>query len=318
MATRYDHGLMRRPPSESFTLPRLAPGDRVRVIAPSSPIRSEMLDAGLAELRRLGLQPSVRDDVASRHLFFAGTDERRRAELSDALGPSAPTGIFLARGGYGLTPLLRLLPEAPTPERLILGESDATALGCWALARGLGWLHGPMVAGALRLGAAGYDEPSLRAALFDESHEMSPPGVRALREGEAEGVLWGGCLTLLASLCGTPWLPRMPRSLLVIEDVGVKPYQVHRMLVQLRDAGALDSVAGVILGDFSDCVQHAEQGYDVADVMADLLVSTLGNVPIGIGWPIGHAPAPHVTIPMGARARLVVSAGAPSRLSWRR
>lgn len=308
---------MRRAATEPFLLPKLAPGDRVSVVAPSSPIRPEMLEAGLHELRRLGLEPSVRSDVASRHLFFAGTDERRLAELSDALGDGAPPGVFLARGGYGLTPLLGSLPVRP-PSRLILGESDATALGCWALGRGLGWLHGPMVAGTLRLGAAGYDEASLRAALFDEAHEIVPSGTKAMRAGQAEGVLWGGCLTLLSALCGTPWLPRIGRSLLAIEDVGVKPYQVHRMLVQLRDAGALDGVAGVILGDFSDCVQHAEQGYDVADVMSDLLASVLGDVPISIGWPIGHAPAPHVTLPMGARARLTVSAGEPPRLSWRR
>jgi muramoyltetrapeptide carboxypeptidase len=309
---------MASPSGDSFLLPRLQRGDRVAVIAPSSPIRREMLDAGLEQVRRLGLQPVVGEGIDARHLFFAGTDERRLGELLACLSADAPPGIFVARGGYGLTPLLPRLPAGAPPPRLLLGESDATALGCWALTRGLGWLHGPMVAGAMRLGSAGHDEASLRSALFEEGGEISPAGTRALRAGEAEGVTWGGCLTLLASLCGTPWLPRMPRSLLVIEDVGVKPYQVHRMLVQLRDAGALEGVAGVILGDFSDCVQHADQGYDVADVLAELLASALGPVPVSIGWPIGHAAAPHVTIPMGARARLVVPEAAPPRLAWRR
>lgn len=277
-----------------------------------------MLEAGIAELRRLGLQPTLRDDVSARWRFLAGPDERRDQELRDALGDPSVAGVFVARGGHGLTPLLRGLDDLPRRPCTMLGESDATALGCWMLSRGMGWLHGPMVAGTLRLGPSGYDEKSLRAALFAGEGEMSPLATTALRDGEAEGVLWGGCLTLLAALCGTPWMPSLGNSILALEDVGVKPYQVHRMLVQLRDAGALRGVRGVILGDFSACVQHPDQGYDVADVLAEFLHSALGPVPVSLGWPIGHAPAPHLTLPMGARAHLSVSAPAGARLSWRR
>jgi muramoyltetrapeptide carboxypeptidase len=276
-----------------------------------------MLEAGLAEVRRLGLEPSTGDGVQARHLFFAGEDGLRLRDLQEALDSPECEAVFLARGGYGLTPLLRSL-RAPRAPRLLLGESDATALGCWLLAQGVGWLHGPMVAGNLRLGAEGYDEESLRRALFETEGGLAPGGTRALAPGEAEGALWGGCLTLLAALCGTPWMPRLGPSILALEDTGVKPYQVHRMIVQLRDAGALDDVRGVVLGDFSDCVQHAEQGYDVADVLRDLFASTLGPIPVSLGWPIGHAAAPHVTLPMGARATLrVPGSGAPSLL-WRR
>lgn len=312
-----------RPESSStsaLALPLLRVGDKVAVVAPSSPIRAEMLDAGLQQVRALGLTPLVRDDVGARHRFTAGDDARRVAELNDALADDSIRGVFFARGGYGVTPLLPLLspPGAASP-RVILGESDATALGCWAMTHGLGWLHGPMVAGTMRQGSAGFSEDSLRRALFEPAGEEAPQGTRALAAGEAEGVLWGGCLTLLAALCGTPWMPRLAGSLLVIEDTGVKPYQVHRMLVQLRDAGALQGVRGVVLGDFSDCIQHPEQGYDVADVIAELLAGCLGPVPVTIGWPIGHAAAPHLTLPMGARARLVVPpAGEPARLAWRR
>ena len=277
-----------------------------------------MLEAGIDELRRLGLEPLVRDDVAARWRFVAGSDDRRGEELRNALGDASVAGVFVARGGYGLTPLLSGLDALPRRPCTILGESDATALGCWLLTRGVGWLHGPMVAGTLRLGPSGYDEPSLRAALFDGGGEMTPAGTTALHEGTAEGVLWGGCLTLLAALCGTPWMPELGDTILAVEDVGVKPYQVHRMLVQLRDAGALRGVRGVILGDFSACVQHPDQGYDIADVIAEFLRSALGPVPVSLGWPIGHAPAPHLTLPMGARAHLSVTAPAGARLSWRR
>lgn len=295
-------------------LPALTQGDRVAVVAPSSPIRQEMLEAGLAKVRALGLEPVVRDDVAARFRFTAGTDDRRFSELSEALRDPDVRAVFVARGGHGATPLLSRLDAHRVEPKPILGESDATALGCWAMTRGHGWLHGPMVAGAMREGC---DEASLRAALFASSGDASVEAA-ALCEGEAEGVLWGGCLSLLAALCGTPWMPRPERSLLVVEDVGVKPYQVARMLVQLRDSGALVGVAGVVLGDFSDCVQHESQGYDIADVLREMLRDALGPVPVTLGWPVGHAKAPHLTLPMGVTARLHVRGGAPARLHWER
>jgi muramoyltetrapeptide carboxypeptidase len=176
-----------------------------------------------------------------------------------------------------------------------------------------------MVAGNMRLGADGYDATSLCAALFgDMAYTISPAAARTLRPGEAAGELWGGCLTLLAALAGTRWLQPPARGLLVLEDVGVKPYQVHRMLVQLRDSGALAGTAGVVLGDFSACIQHEDQGYDVADVMAELIDDALGAVPISIGWPIGHASAPHVTLPMGLAATLAAPVAGASQLTWQR
>ncbi len=301
-------------------LPCLRPGDRVAVVAPSSPVRAEMLDEGLAQVRSLGLDPLVREDILARHRFTAGDEDRRLRELCDAMVEPSVRAVFVARGGSGATALLPALQRtlSPVSPRPILGESDATALGCWALCQGIGWLHGPMVAGSLRLGAEGADEASLRAALFDASGELAPAGTRAIAGGEAEGVVWGGCLSLLASLCGTPFMPRFKSSLLLVEDTGVKPYQVHRMLVQLRDAGALEGVRGVMLGDFSDCVQHAEQDYDVVDVMAELFVSAIGRVPISAGWPVGHAKAPHLTVPMGVEARLRVAADDRPVLQWHR
>ena len=289
----------------------LRPGDAVAVVAPSSPIRQEMLEEGLGELRRLGFEPVVGEDVAARDRFTAGTAERRLEELRRALADPGIRGIWCARGGYGLTPLLSELDPGPLrgDPKPILGESDATALGCWALAAGVAWVHGPMVAASLRRGSAGYEPESLRAALEARPHEAVAG--RALRAGSAEGLLWGGCLSLLAALAGTPWLPRPEEPhLLLVEDVGVKPYQVDRMLVQLRDAGALEGLAGVVLGDFSDCVQHPEQGYEIDEVLAD----RLPGVPVTIGWPVGHADAPHLSLVLGRPALLEVPEQGPSRL----
>lgn len=289
-------------------------GSRVAVVAPSSPVRPEMLAAGLAELDRLGWAANPRDDIIGRDRFTAGPVARRRVELQDALTDGSVRAVWVARGGYGLTPLLgdlvgSTLVADPKP---VVGESDATALGCWALAQGVGWVHGPMVAATLRLGAGrGYDEPSLRACLegWAGTLRLEAAGARTLASGVAEGVPWGGCLSILAALAGTPHLPRIPGGLLVVEDVGVKPYQVHRMLVQLRDAGALEELAGVLLGDFSSCVQHPEQGYDMDEVLVDFFHETAPGCPVSSGWPIGHAASAHLTIPLGLPARLACSAG---------
>ena len=178
----------------------LRAGDRVAVVAPSSPVNEEMLAAGLAEVRRLGFEPSVRQDVGARWRFAAGDDRRRQQELTEALADPNIRALGLARGGYGVSPLLSsldssLLAADPKP---IIGESDATALGCWAMAAGVAWVHGPMVATALRHGPSGHDEVSLRAALSGEAFTLEPGEVSVLVAGNAEGILWGGCLSLLA------------------------------------------------------------------------------------------------------------------------
>jgi len=282
-------------------------------------VRPELLEPGLAELRRLGLDPVVRPDVTARHRFTAGTDARRSEELTAALADPSIRAVWLARGGYGTTPLLAGLDPQPLvlDPKPIIGESDATALGCWALTAGVGWVHGPMVAASLREGpGVGHDEASLRACLFEGRGRLAPQSARTLAAGRAEGILWGGCLSLLAALAGTPWLPRIARSLIVIEDVGVKPYQVHRMLVQLRDAGALDGVAGVLLGDFSQCVQHEQQGYAIDEVLLDFFHAVAPGAPVTIGWPVGHCPGPHAFLPLGARARLDAAHGEAPELSF--
>lgn len=283
----------------------LGSGERIAVVATASPVKPDMLAAGIDETTRLGYVAQTRPDITARWRFCAGEDARRLDELRWALRDRSLRAIWLARGGYGIPPLLRHLDAAdlaadPKP---IVGESDATALGCWALSAGVSWLHGPMIATQLRA-EGGYDGSSLRSALAGEPYRLLGTGVEVLAPGRGEGTLWGGCLTLLAALCGTPWLPRVERSVLVVEDVGVKPYQVHRMLVQLRDAGALDGLAGVVLGDFSACVQHENQGYDIRDVLADFFRDAAGDVPVTIGWPVGHAPGPHLTLPMGWHAVL--------------
>lgn len=302
---------------------RFAPlraGDRVAIVAPCSPIRPDMLAAGLEEVRRLGFEPVTRADVSARFRFTAGTDDRRLAELRWAFTDASVRAVWLARGGYGAMPLLRQLDpgwlvDDPKP---VIGESDGTALGCWALATaGVSWVHGPMVASTLRLGETGYAAGLLRDVLSGvDPVTHAEAAATSLVPGQGEGTLWGGCLSILGALAGTPWLPRVPDGLFLAEDVAVKPYQVHRLLVQLRDAGAFAELRGVVLGEFPECRQHPDQGYDLTDVMRDFFEDVAPGVPVSSGWPVGHGERAHLALELGRRAVLEAPRSGPARITF--
>ena len=161
-------------------------------------------------------------------------------------------------------------------------------------------LHGPLVAGDLANG--NYDAASLLAALAGEPVELPTSGV--LREGQAEGVLLGGCLSLLTALCGTPWALRPENdTLLLLEDVNEPPYRLDRMLRQLRLAGAFARVRGVVIGEMKGCGPEA--------AVKDTFLEALGglDVAVAFGLPAGHTVKPHVTLPLGVRARLTCGPG---------
>jgi muramoyltetrapeptide carboxypeptidase len=167
-----------------------------------------------------------------------------------------------------------------------------------------------MVAWELAAGAAAYDHASLWHALTGEGEPLAAgPGLRALRDGTAEGVLRGGCLSLLAACAGTPWALRTADepTILFVEDVDEPPYRVDRLLRQLRLSGALAGVRGIVFGEMRGCAAAAEAGYGLEDVLAEALDGCAG--PLAIGLPSGHVSGAAVTLPLGVAARLVCGGG---------
>ncbi len=300
--------------------PPLLPGDVVRVVAPSGPVEPEVLERGLSVLRdEWGLRVRVRPDVTVRHGFLAGGDGRRIAEWREAVADPDARAIFVARGGYGA---MRLLPAldagllAARP-RWVVGFSDATALHAALNLAGLVTLHGPTVSTLARAPAEAREH--LRALLFGaDALPSSAPGpgrgcvgTGVVTEGRASGPLAGGCLALLAHLCGTPWLPHLRGAILFIEDVDERPYRLDRYLTQLRLAGALDGVAGVCVGQLSACDDGGLRG---ADTVREF-VRAMG-VPAIEGLSAGHVDA-NLALPLGAPATLVAPGpgeGGPPRL----
>ena len=295
--------------------PRLRAGDRVAVVAPSGPVSRPALERGLRELRGLGLRPEHDAGIGERHLFLAGTDDRRRAEWERAWSDPEIRGVFAARGGAGCDRLLPLpaLAAARARPRVFCGFSDLTfahaALGRERLVS----FYGPLVAWDLARGggtAGGYDAALFRRLLCaaEPGGVVAPDGAYARRGGVAEGRLDGGCLSLLAACAGTPEAPDFRDAIVVLEDEKEAPYRVDRFLRQLRRAGAFAGARGVVLGEFPECGSTPPDTTTVQQVLAEFFADFPG--PVVGDFPVGHTRRANLTVPLGTWARLDGDAGA--------
>jgi muramoyltetrapeptide carboxypeptidase len=291
----------------------LRPGDLIGVAAPAGPVDAERLRRGRSELERLGFTVRLGEGILERRGFTAGAVGHRVDQLQELWADPEVAAVACARGGAGILQLLphldrELLRQNP---KLLLGYSDVTLLHLEMERLGIVSLHGPMVARELAGGEAAYDAASLRHALTGEGapYASEPDDLVALAGGSAEGLLRGGCLSLLAAAAGTPWARRGAEepTLLFVEDVDEKPYRVDRMLRQLRASGALQDVVGVVFGDMKGCTPAFEDDYRLEDVLLEAL-DGLG-VPVALGLSSGHTPHPALTLPFGVRARLECRSG---------
>jgi muramoyltetrapeptide carboxypeptidase len=290
--------------------PALQPGDTVGIVAPASNVRLDDLEAGCERLRRAGYRPFYFDSILEQDLYFAGSVERRSRELEEMFARDEVRAIVCARGGYGANYLLPVLDleKIRTHPKIFVGYSDLTALLTYfADAAGLVTFHGPMVAKDWAH-EGGADMPSWQAALASaKGWELNlgvGSGAKGLVDGVAEGVLYGGCLSILVASLGTPYELRTDGTILFLEDVAAKPFQIDRMLMQLKLAGKFAGVRGIVFGEMRDCLQNANQGYKLEEVVLRI-VGDLG-VPVAYGVPSGHVTAGNITLPIGVRSELVV------------
>ena len=291
--------------------PALRRGDTVGIAAPASNIKRELLEQGCEALRRLGYKPFYFDSILEKDLYFAGSVERRARELEAMFTREDIRAIVCARGGYGANYLLNVLnrQKITSNPKIFVGYSDITSLlTSFVDSAGFVTFHGPMVTKDF-VHEGGVDIASWEAALTGLSQwELdlgADSGVKGLIDGEAEGILYGGCLSMLAASLGTPHEIRTAGTILFIEDVATKPYQIDRMLMQLKLAGKLDGVPGLVFGEMLDCRQSADQDYTLQEVILRI-VGELG-VPVAFGLRSGHVSRGNVTLPIGVRAALRVS-----------
>src|SRR5580704_15839815 len=220
--------------------PALQSGDIVGIVAPASDVRRELLEDGCNALRGLGYKPFYLDSILDRDLYFAGSVKRRARELEEMFTRDEVRAIVCARGGYGANYLLQTLnlDNIKTHPKIFVGYSDVTSLLTYISDfTGLVTFHGPMVTKDFAH-SDGVDLPTWEAALSGASEWNidfgTESGAKPLVAGSAEGILYGGCLSMLAASLGTPYEIHTEGTILFIEDVAAKPYQIDRMLMQLK------------------------------------------------------------------------------------
>jgi muramoyltetrapeptide carboxypeptidase len=313
--------------------PRLRPGSRVAVVAPSGRGDPDALAEGCRILASWDLDVRLGPHALTGHpslSYLAGTDADRAADLQQAWLDPSIDAVLCARGGYGAQRIVDLLDwpaMAAVPPKIFTGFSDVTALHeAFALRLGVPTLHSPNICGtgftafpdaqqSLHQALFAPDTPAARTLTSDPSAWLAP--------GRATGTTAGGNLTMLAANLGTPDgrdphpsaptphssapTPHHPRSgfggcILLLEDVNEECYRVDRMLTQLLRSGALDGVAGIALGTWTGCLP-AE---GVRPVLADRLAGL--GIPVAWGFGFGHT-SPQPTIPLGVAAELDSATG---------
>lgn len=287
--------------------PPLQPGDTVGIIAPASDIKRDPLRRGCEALERLGYKTFYFDSILERDIYFAGSRERRLRELHDMFERDEVRAILCARGGYGCNYLLQGLDLGVIARhpKIFMGYSDVTTLlSYFNDAAGLVTFHGPMVTKDFADGRVHAESwaAAVQGSANWQLDFVDASAVTTLVEGDVEGILYGGCLSMLAASLGTPYEVQTAGKLLFIEDVAAKPFQIDRMLMHLKLAGKFADVRGIIFGEMLDCRQSNDQDYTLQEIVKRV-VGDLG-IPVAYGLSSGHVSARNITLPIGIRVRL--------------
>ncbi len=281
--------------------PALRPGDPVVAVAPAGPFDRASFEAGLQIIARR-YEVHYDPGVLTRHRYLAGNDARRLGELWRALADTGSRGVFCARGGYGMMRLLAGLEGIAPAAKPVIGFSDITALHQLLQRQGRVSIHGPNLTQLSRL------DGQAQARLFEILESGTPAaeltGAETYVAGTAEGPLVGGNLSVLTRLLGTPFLAPLEGAVLLLEDVGERPYRLDRMWTHLALAGAFRQVRGIVLGEFSGC-EEKDAEYSSAEVLRELAAGT--GLPCAAGFPVGHG-SQNQAVPLGVRVRLDASA----------
>jgi muramoyltetrapeptide carboxypeptidase len=301
--------------------PRLRPGSLIGLVAPASPVPDgDALSRGQSVLETLGFRVRPGRHLACREGYLAGTDQARAEDLNEMFADSSVDAVFCVRGGYGAARLLDRLDFTPlkTAPKIFLGYSDITALELAILREtGLVTFYGPMVTTELARNFLPHNRQRLLDALMrtEPPPPISPspegPGAVIIHPGVAEGLLIGGCLSVLVSLLGTPHMPPLGGAILLLEDLDEEPYRLDRYLTQLRLSGELGRAAGVAVGHLVNCEPREDRtSYIRSRISTDVLHDRLGDlgIPILAGLGFGHGRY-KATIPQGVPARLDASGG---------
>lgn len=291
-------------PSSIILPPRLQKGDTIGLVAPAGPIlNEENFHAGVSILREFGFEVKHSREITRSEKYLAGSDIERAEEFEDLWADDDVKAILAVRGGYGslrMLPLLNMDLFRSHP-KLLVGFSDICVLHSAIFKHtGLVTFHGPMVTTLSKA-----DKNSVQS-FFETLTKKEPPvvpnkGIEILVEGSATGKLVGGNLACLTHLLATPYDLNWDNCILFFEDVNEAPYRIDRMLTQLKAAGKLNNVAGILLGSFNDCGDQEllwERVLNLVDA----------RIPVWANFPIGHDEQ-NYTLPMGVEVEMDGNSG---------
>ena len=279
----------------------LRAGDLIGVVAPAGATEVAAVHAGVRWLEQAGYRVRIGESVFRREGFLAGADSERAADLEAVFADRDVRAIFAARGGYGSGRLLPLFDVrvAHQQPKIFVGYSDLTfLLNHLVQQAALVTFHGPMV-----IGLPEQTEGAVRllALLRGDRVGWNLLAEKIVQPGTAEGIIVGGCLSVVVATLRTRYEIETTDRLLFLEDVNEKPYRIDRMLTQLRQARKLDGVAGVMFGEMPGCVADPREVVAVGDVIREAFANA--PYPVVSGLPTGHGHGA-ATVPLGIRARL--------------
>lgn len=266
--------------------PFLKTGDTVGIVAMASKLERESIYAAVEKLEKWGLNVRVGDSVGATDFTFSGTDDVRLRDFQTMLDNPEVKAVFSARGGYGSSRIIDAINFADFQHspKWIVGFSDITAVHGKIQNIGFQSIHGPML--KTMFWDADSDE-SLRKALFGEIINYSFSADSSNVFGEAVGQLIGGNLALLVHNIGSASDLNYDGKILFIEDVGEYLYNIDRMMVQLKRAGKLSNLAGLLVGQFNDVKENDEPfGKTAYEIIAEHTANT--SFPKAFDVPIGH------------------------------
>ncbi len=280
--------------------PRLQRGACIGLAAPSGPIINDIAP-GIRMLQEAGLETIIATDIKRQDNYLAGSDSRRLEELHELFANPEVHAIMAVRGGFGCS---RLLPNLDYDlirknPKIIIGFSDLTILlNAIQQQTGLVTFHGPLLSTIIRDG-----RPALEACLNTLSSPLNTDikiaGLEIIRSGQATGPFMGGNLTCLVSMLGTPHAPNYNGAIILLEDINESAYRIDRLLTQLKFSGLLDTVAGIILGDFLD--NDLRPMSDIELIWQRVLDLTNKHIPVWANFPVGHG-SRNITLPIGLKA----------------
>ncbi len=293
--------------------PFLKPGDRIRIIAPAGKVQKDKVLPGIELLRDEGFEVITGRNVFNQQFQYAGDDKQRAFDLQEAIADPETKAIICARGGYGTVRLLESTDFSPLQKapKWLAGFSDITVLHAVFNQLGLASIHGAMPGFFLENKKPTRSFFSLMELLRSGTSHITTPAHPLNRVGIATAELVGGNLSLINSLQGTPWQLNTDGKILLIEDVGEYLYHLDRMMQNLRLAGQLKNLAGLVVGGFTEMKDNeSPYGKTVEEIIFESVSDY--SFPVCFDLPVGHIPK-NLSLMFGANYQLEV--GESCRLS---